>query len=86
MWVLIDLNLIIRRAYISSDGEWFMDGKPSNIYYLLLNLFSYCFLFDVLPPNDWCWIILLVVFHVVDLDGKKISDAEVIDHIQEVKF
>ncbi|KAE8023726.1 hypothetical protein FH972_009394 [Carpinus fangiana] len=23
--VLIDLNLIIRRAYISSDGEWFMD-------------------------------------------------------------
>ena len=24
--VLTDLNLIIRRAYISSDGEWFMDG------------------------------------------------------------
>ncbi|KAL2903808.1 ACT domain-containing protein ACR4 [Bienertia sinuspersici] len=23
--VLIDMNLIIRRAYISSDGEWFMD-------------------------------------------------------------
>lgn len=23
--VLTDLNLIIRRAYISSDGEWFMD-------------------------------------------------------------
>lgn len=25
--VLNDLNLIIRRAYISSDGEWFMDGE-----------------------------------------------------------
>lgn len=24
--VLTDLNLTIRRAYISSDGEWFMDG------------------------------------------------------------
>ena len=24
--VLTDLNLLIRRAYISSDGEWFMDG------------------------------------------------------------
>ncbi|KAK4773523.1 hypothetical protein SAY87_028542 [Trapa incisa] len=23
--VLVDMNLIIRRAYISSDGEWFMD-------------------------------------------------------------
>lgn len=25
--VLIDLNLIITKAYISSDGGWFMDGK-----------------------------------------------------------
>lgn len=24
--VLTDLDLLIRRAYISSDGEWFMDG------------------------------------------------------------
>ena len=24
--VLTDLNLLIKRAYISSDGEWFMDG------------------------------------------------------------
>lgn len=28
--VLTDLNLIIRRAYISSDGEWFMDGQFLN--------------------------------------------------------
>jgi hypothetical protein len=25
--VLTDLKLTIRRAYISSDGEWFMDGE-----------------------------------------------------------
>lgn len=25
--VLADLNLIITKAYISSDGGWFMDGK-----------------------------------------------------------
>lgn len=25
--VLTDLNLIITKAYISSDGNWFMDGK-----------------------------------------------------------
>lgn len=25
--VLTDINLIIRRAYISSDGEWLMDGE-----------------------------------------------------------
>lgn len=25
--VLTDLNLTISRAYISSDGEWFMDGN-----------------------------------------------------------
>lgn len=24
--VLIDLKLIVKKAYISSDGGWFMDG------------------------------------------------------------
>lgn len=28
--VLSDLKLTIKRAYISSDGEWFMDGKLLN--------------------------------------------------------
>lgn len=37
--VLTDLNLIVTKAYISSDGCWFMDGKilpdkhhPSKLY------------------------------------------------------
>ncbi|OMO85438.1 hypothetical protein CCACVL1_10188 [Corchorus capsularis] len=45
--VLTDMNLVIRKAYISSDGGWFMD-----------------------------------VFNVVDNDGNKIRDKEVIDYIQ----
>lgn len=28
--VLTDLNLIITKAYISSDGCWFMDGKITS--------------------------------------------------------
>ncbi|OQU80821.1 hypothetical protein SORBI_3007G192000 [Sorghum bicolor] len=46
--VLTDLKLTINRAYISSDGEWFMD-----------------------------------VFHVVDQDGNKLYDGQVIDRIEQ---
>ncbi|CAH9080310.1 unnamed protein product [Cuscuta europaea] len=46
--VLTDLNLIIRRAYISSDGEWFMD-----------------------------------VFHVTDQYGKKLTENNVVERIQQ---
>ncbi|XP_040951875.1 ACT domain-containing protein ACR6 isoform X2 [Gossypium hirsutum] len=45
--VLTDMNLTITKAYISSDGGWFMD-----------------------------------VFNVVDNDGNKIRDKEVMDYIQ----
>uniref|UniRef100_A0A0D9XA61 ACT domain-containing protein ACR n=1 Tax=Leersia perrieri TaxID=77586 RepID=A0A0D9XA61_9ORYZ len=45
--VLTDLKLTIKRAYISSDGEWFMD-----------------------------------VFHVVDQEGNKLYDGQVIDRIE----
>jgi UTP:GlnB (protein PII) uridylyltransferase len=45
--VLADVNLVIIKAYISSDGGWFMD-----------------------------------VFNVVDRDGNKIRDKEVLNYIQ----
>ncbi|EEF49405.1 ACT domain-containing protein ACR6 [Ricinus communis] len=45
--VLTDMNLVIKKAYISSDGGWFMD-----------------------------------VFNVIDQDGNKIRDKEVIGYIQ----
>ncbi|KAG4142930.1 hypothetical protein ERO13_D06G157800v2 [Gossypium hirsutum] len=47
--VLTDMNLTITKAYISSDGGWFMD-----------------------------------VFNVVDNDGNKIRDKEVMDYIQSI--
>ncbi|XP_022880199.1 ACT domain-containing protein ACR6-like [Olea europaea var. sylvestris] len=45
--VLTDLNLVVTKAHISSDGGWFMD-----------------------------------VFNVIDHEGKKIRDEEVINYIQ----
>lgn len=47
--VLTDMNLVIKKAYISSDGGWFMD-----------------------------------VFKVIDQDGNKIRDTQVLDYIQRV--
>lgn len=37
--VLTDLNLSIQKAYISSDGRWFMDGKLI-CYFLVENAFN----------------------------------------------
>lgn len=47
--VLTDMNLVIKKAYISSDGGWFMD-----------------------------------VFKVMNQDGNKITDTQVLDYIQRV--
>lgn len=33
--VLTDLNLIISKAYITSDGGWFMDGMQTSFLYLI---------------------------------------------------
>lgn len=33
--ILTDMNLIIKKAYISSDGEWFMDGMSIHDSFLL---------------------------------------------------
>ena len=41
--VLTDLNLSIKKAYISSDGRWFMDGKLI-VLSLLLNQFDLVFI------------------------------------------
>lgn len=38
--VLTDLNLIIRRAYISSDGNWFMDGEISPVSIFSIHSFA----------------------------------------------
>jgi hypothetical protein len=32
--VLIDLNLVIGKAYITSDGEWIMDGELLHLHFV----------------------------------------------------
>lgn len=49
--VLNDLNLIVRRAYISSDGEWFMDGELSSSNFCICALNFCYFVTDVLVLN-----------------------------------
>lgn len=73
--VLTDLNLIIRRAYISSDGEWFMDGNklfsmPVFLSFISISVMLLCFFF--------------LVFHVTDQHGKKLCDDSVGERIQQV--
>lgn len=72
--VLTDLNLVITKAYISSDGGWFMDGK--------LFLFTQDQEIPYLPL-----IILFIissVFNVIDQVGNKVRDEEIISYIQKV--
>lgn len=38
MQILIDLDLIITKAYISSDGGWFMDGLYMNLFLVVIYL------------------------------------------------
>lgn len=76
--ILTDMNLIIKRAYISSDGEWFMDGIKFVIFFLCCWLvcrtrFDFCVGFDA-------------VFHVTDQYGNKLSDDNVAERIQQVKL
>lgn len=49
--VISDMNLVIRKAYISSDGVWFMDGKllSSLLSKLILLLLLFIINFDSDP-------------------------------------
>lgn len=86
--VLTDMNLSVRRAYISSDGEWFMDGMA---LFTLLNFSStqhhgfgeLCFQF--FSSCLVCVVFALwPVFHVTDQNGKKFMQDDVADRIQQV--
>lgn len=43
--VLMNLNLIIAKAYVSSDGDWQMDGK---VWFILINITIIYFLLSPL--------------------------------------
>jgi hypothetical protein len=79
--VLSDLDLHIFKAYITSDGGWFMDGKikikmmpPSPV---VISAAAHL----VQRPMT---ILLDAVFHVVDKQGQKITDDKTIKYIEKV--
>lgn len=74
--VLTDLNLIITKAYIYSDGGWFMDGVFR--YYLV-----YC-LHCQMSTKFLIILVFFSVFHVTDKDGNKLRDEEILDYIRKV--
>lgn len=79
--VLTDLNLIITKAYICSDGNWFMDGKIlSSKRKTPCNFIS--------PPRGGSNIILHVnsvsVFNITDQNGNKVVDEGILDYIRSV--
>lgn len=76
--VLSDLDLAISKAYITSDGTWFMDGmlmiQSTTIFVNFLQV-------DVL---NFLWILNESVFHVTDQQGRKITEKKTIDYIEKV--
>lgn len=94
--ILSDLDLIITKAYISSDGGFFMDGiffliififyNFSNLYFLIVTIFAtgfYVHLRNILLYVTFS-ICFGPVFHVTDQLGNKITDSKTIDYIEKV--
>lgn len=82
--VISDMNLVIRKAYISSDGVWFMDGKL--LFSMLSKLILLLLLLSIIDfdSDPGINLILFSVFNVIDRNGNKIKYKEVIDYIQGV--
>lgn len=63
---LIDLNLTVSRAYITSDGDWFMDGNP--LYSLLSCSSKYStFLFLVIFIIVFSFLFCLIVIYALKM-------------------
>ena len=92
--ILADLDLLISKSYISSDGGWFMDGmfsifSPQSYYSTSqFSHLSSSFISSSLVLNLYgvslnsC--IFFAVFHVTDKFGNKITDQDLIHYIQQV--
>lgn len=79
--VLTDLNLIITKAYICSDGGWVMDGTAMNLLKSQNRGYAVCPLFNLSNSGTHS----LSVFNVTDNDGNKIRDEGILDYLQKVK-
>lgn len=78
--MLIDLKLIVKKAYISSDGRWFMAGK-----FLAFFLF-FCFSGKNRFFGDPHCVLLISVFNVTNRDGDKVRHRGVISYIKKVRI
>jgi len=70
--VLTDLKLIVKKAYISSDGGWFMDGR-TKLKLFRQNGVTISKLFGF----------FLSVFNVTNQSGHKIMDESVLESIKD---
>ena len=88
--VLADMNLTIKKSYISSDGGWFMDGgheflhTMSTVYFSEFILPSQLLPLFLKPAPCFGFFFNSIVFYVTDYHGSKIKDREVINYIKEV--
>ena len=75
--VLTDLKLIVKKAYISSDGGWFMDGRTK------LKLVSFCSFRQNGVTISKLFGFFLSVFNVTNQSGHKIMDESVLESIKD---
>ncbi|MQM01108.1 hypothetical protein Taro_033858 [Colocasia esculenta] len=79
--VLTDLDLVISKSNISSDGRWFMDGTslyPVHTHAALIRHVSIPLAF-----RRYSLLSSLVMFHVTDQFGRKLSDGSLISYIEQ---
>jgi len=77
--VLTELNLNINKAYVSSDGRWFMDGMY-YVTFMFLYVNTVTIVLVLVLKNSFA----AAVFHVTDENGKKLTDEGVIGYIEKV--
>lgn len=73
--VLMDMNLVVTKAYISSDGvgSWMVSSSDFSVTLSLKSLTTY-------------GLLCFPVFNVITCEGNKIRDQEVINAIQMVNL
>lgn len=75
--VLTDMNIFIKKAYISSDGGWFMDGNicicKFNSFMILIDLWLKRLCFWIL--NDLQCFMLLISMEISSLRAMSLTGS-----------
>uniref|UniRef100_A0ACD5UAV3 Uncharacterized protein n=1 Tax=Avena sativa TaxID=4498 RepID=A0ACD5UAV3_AVESA len=78
--VIADLNLVIRKAYFSCDGNWFMDGESWRYEFYPFRLAKISAVSN--KVFFFGFPLISAVFNVTDRDGNKVLDEPTISYIQ----